>query len=185
MKTELHAVANSASSRHLSEVQFGELLDGYANKTDRALTPAEEHILVCEQCAAELATLRESLALFRTATRAYADDQLRNSAPVPIPTPRLASHGLRPLYFAAAAAMLLAAFVPMQMLHPHSRQPAQQVTTSSPTVDIQTYATESNEALLEDVDRAASASVPDSMQALADPMGSTDPSIRKSNQRKD
>jgi len=189
MNTEFNVVENSGSSKHLTEVQFGELLDGSANRTDRipdrALTPAEEHLLVCEPCAAELATLREALMLFRAAATAYADDQLRNSAPIPIPARPLVSPAARPMYFAAAAALLLAAFVPMQLLHSRSQQAPQQVATTSAAVDVQTYATESNEALLDDVDRAASASVPDSMQALADPAANTDLSVDKSTQRKD
>ena len=189
MKTNQSRKIVPISSAHLTEVQFGELLDGSAdratNQCARALTPAEEHVLVCEQCAAELASLREALLLFRGATRGYADDQLRDSAPVPIPARPLVSHVLRPVYFAVAAALALAAFLPMQMLHSRSRQATQQVATTSTAVDVQTYATESNEALLEDVDRAASASVPDSMQALADPAANNDLSLQKRNQRKD
>ncbi len=189
MKTNQSTKIVSISSGHLTEVQFGELLDGSANKTyripDRALTSAEEHLLTCEQCAAELATLREALLLFRGAATAYADDQLRNSAPIPIPARPLVVPALRPMYFAAAAALALAAFVPMQMLHQRSRQAPQQMTATGAAVDVQTYATESNEALLDDVDRAASASVPDSMQALADPAANDDLSIEKRNPRKD
>jgi hypothetical protein len=172
------------SAEHLTEVQFGELLDASANKADRTLTPAEEHLLVCEQCAAELATLRESLVLFRGATSAYANDQLRNSAPIPVPARPLFSPVLRPMYFAAAAVLMLATFLPVQMLRQRSQRTAQQ-TASGAATDIQTYATESNEALLDDVDRASSASVPDSMQALADPTANNDLSVQKSNQRKD
>ena len=173
------------STRHLNEVQFGELLDGSAKKADRTLTPAEEHVLICEQCAAELATLREALMLFRGAITDYADDQLRNAPPVQIPAhPRIAP-ALRPMYFAAAAALALAALVPLQMLHQRSQQAPQPVPITSAAVDVQTYATESNEALLDDVDRAASASVPDSMQALADPSANNDLSSQNRNPGKD
>lgn len=186
MNTNPGAVAISGLSGHLTEAQFGELLAGPAKKADRPLTPAEHHVLTCEQCAAELASLRETLALFRGATTAYADDQLRNSAPIPVPARLFVSPALRPMYFAIAATLALAAFLPMQTLHQRSRQAVvHQAAAATAVAGFQHYARESNEALLEDVDRAASASVPDSMQALADPMGNNDLSARKSSQRKD
>ena len=185
MKTNRGTRIVSISSAHLTEAQFGELLDGSANKAERALTPAEEHVLVCEQCAAELASLREALALFRGAATAYAEEQLRNAKPMRVPVRLPAASALRPIYFAAAAALLLAAFLPMQMLHERSRQASKQTATANAATSFERYATESDEVLLEDVDHAASASVPDSMQALADPAVGNDLSARKSEQRKD
>jgi len=177
------------SSGHLTEVQFGELLDGtkdnVVNKTDRALSPAEEHLLTCAQCATELATLREALVLFREVSTAYAESELRNIPRVELPARRARMFTLRPAYFAAAAALLLASFIPIQMLHQRAQKAAQQAASATAATNFERYASESNEALLDDVNNAASASVPDSMQALADPMGTNDLSVQKSNQRKD
>ena len=171
--------------RHLTEAEFGEIISAPAAASDRALTTSEQHLQECGQCAAELAMLRESLALFREASAALAESELRHIPPVILPRRRVIPFPLRPVYLAVAAALLLAALLPMQMLRQRSRPAAPQAAATHAATDVQTYAIESNEALLDDVDRAASASVPDSMQALADPMGGTDLSVQKQNQRKD
>ncbi|HEY5056241.1 MAG TPA: hypothetical protein VII58_08770 [Acidobacteriaceae bacterium] len=184
MKTEPNTIAFPRPSGHLTEAQFGELLASSAKNTDRALTPAEEHLLTCEQCTAELAELREAIVLFRGATTAYADDQLRTAAPIAVRARGFLSPTLRPMYFVAVAALVLAAFLPIQAVHRRSLQAAPPAAAASAALNSEQYAAESDEALLEDVDRAASATLPDSMQVLADPMGNTDLSVQKSNQRK-
>jgi hypothetical protein len=83
-------------------------------------------------------------------------------------------------YWVAAAAVVLAAFLPMQMLHRRALQPAPAF-----SVAVADSPVESDEALLEDVNREASASVPDPMQALVDPTSSVDASVSTSAQRKD
>lgn len=175
----------SISSAHLTEVQFGELLDGTTHEIEGPLTPAEEHLVSCEECTAELETLREALVLFHDASTAYANAQLRDVPPVRLPKRPVMLRILRPAYFAAAAALLLAVLLPMEMLHQRSRQTAAPQATNAGTTSVQHYATESDEALLEDVDNATAASVPDSMQALADPTAGSNISVRKSVQRKD
>ena len=181
MNTELRSVSSPPHlTPHLTEAQFGELLAGPVRKDDFALTPAEAHVLACEQCAAELAGLHESLTLFRQAATAYTVAELRRIPPVVLPALPMVSPALRSMVLATAAALVFAAFVPMQMLHQRSQRASQQA-ASADTADIQHYATESNEALLDDVSRATSASVPDAMQSLADPAATNDLSVRKSN----
>ena len=169
------------STPHLSEAQFGELLAAPAKAAASALTPAEAHVLTCHQCAAELANLRESLALFREATTSFAIDQLRQMPPVVLPARRVVSPALRSIVLACAAALVLAAFVPMQVLHQRSQEAARRAASANAAPRIQHYAAESNEALLDDVDQAASASVPDAMQPLANPAATNDLSVQKSN----
>jgi hypothetical protein len=173
---------------HLTEEQFGELIAASA-KTAYDASPAETHLRCCEQCAAELATLRECLSLFREASTAYAESELRRMPQVNLGSRRrLLFPVFGPAYWmTAAAAIFLAALVPMQTLRRHATQPAPAVAVSASST---TAASESDEALLEDVNREESASVPAAMQALEDPTGSTTSAVietsnQTSDQRKD
>jgi hypothetical protein len=96
---------------------------------------------------------------------------------------------IAPAYWLAAAAIFLAALLPMQTLLRHKVQPAQAVAASAPSASV---GSESDEALLDDVTREESASVPAPMQALADPATSAsststgiETSTQTSDQRKD
>jgi anti-sigma factor RsiW len=156
---------------HLTEAQFGELIAASANNA-AGTAPAETHLQSCEPCAAEVASLRECLSLFREASTAYADRELRRIPQVTLPPRRpLLFPALEPAYWAtAAAAIFLAALLPMQTLHRHAVQSAPAVAVGAPSASV---ASESDEALLEDVSREESASVPAAMQALEDPSAST------------
>jgi hypothetical protein len=169
---------------HLTAEQLDELLVCPAGASE--LTPAEAHLLACEQCAAELASLRESLFLFRQATSTYADRQLRLLPRWRIP---LRAHVLQPAYFAAAA-ILLISLVPMQMAHRRDALHHPAASTMAPVAvsnGDQARTAESDNALLEDVYTEVSASVPTPMQALDNPIASadSDESIPTSTQRKD
>lgn len=155
---------------HLTEEQFGELIAASANAPVE-ISPAETHVRSCEQCTAELASLRECLTLFREASTAYADSELRRIPQVKLPARRrLLLPMFQPAYWvAAAAAIFLAALLPMQMLHKRAIKPAPAVVASASSAAVES---ESDEALLEDVNREESASVPTPMQALADPTAS-------------
>jgi hypothetical protein len=163
---------------HLTEDQFGELLDQSpatsAKAADVAL--AEAHLLTCDQCAVELASLRESLSLFRDASTAYAENQLRSLPSHPIPLSRPV---LQPAYWAAAAAILFASFLPLQFLHRHNRPPQAAVTAT-----VQQQPTESDDDLLQSVSSEISESVPTPMQALADPTANGSTSAQNATQRK-
>jgi anti-sigma factor RsiW len=168
------------SSPHLTEDQFGELLAGTSGP---ALESAKAHLLACEECASELAGLRDSVSLFRQASNAYADHELRSLPPVSLPTRGVLSPALTPTYWLAAAALFLAAILPMQSLRQHTFRAAPAVSAGTPE-----SASQSDEALLEDVDSYTSASVPAPLQALADPnLSSTGITAtnQNSDQRKD
>ena len=173
--------SDSAGSTHLTAEQFGELLAGSEQSATPEAVLAEAHLLACEQCATELAGLRQSIALFRDATSAYADEQrLHQARWVPRTRPTRARR-LVPAYWAVAtAAMLVTALLPMQVLRQRTH-PAQPATVVSSVAD---RSTQSDEALLEDVDSEISASVPTPMQALADPTATTEKSVSTSTQRK-
>lgn len=175
----------SSGTAHLTEDQFGELLSQPARTDGAALTSAEAHLLACDQCAAELTGLRESLSLFREASNNYADHELRRLPPISLPARSVFSPALTPMYWATAAALFLAAILPMQSLRQHTLQSAPTV-----AVAVSESASQSDEALLADIDRDTSASVPSPMQALADPTASTSSTgitalASNSNQRKD
>ncbi len=166
------------NNSHLTEEQFGELLAPSTETSDRAL--AEAHIASCEQCSAELAGLRDSLSLFRTATGAYAENEFRrlpqwSASRMPVRQPFF-----QPAYWAAAAALLLAAILPLQMFHRHSPKPPAVVAVTTPD-----RPAESDEALFESVNNEVSEAVPSPMQALVDPTSGTTGSLQNSTQRKD
>jgi len=133
-----------------------------------AITDARAHLLACPQCAAELAHLRDSLTLFRDATTAHSDQLLRRIPRVTLPS-RAYRPALEPAYWVAAAAMGLAALLPLQVLRQQNAlRPASSVAAR---VAERPADAQSDEALLEDVNTAISASVPASMQALDNPTG--------------
>lgn len=166
---------NTHLNTHLSDAE----LDGLLAHDSQVASDANAHLLACEQCAAELATLRESISLFRNATVEYAEGELRRLPKIPMPS-RTLYPVFEPVWLMTAAAMLFVVLLPMQMGHRHTPPPAFQ---SSPTAaDSPTVGqSQSDEALLEDVDREASASVPVSMQVLADPTSSSSTTSRDIN----
>jgi hypothetical protein len=124
-----------------------------------------------------LESLRSSLSLFRIATSSYADQEFvrfpmqRESI---APPHRYLS---QPLYWAAAAVILVAASFPFSLHRHHSSAPG--VTSiSSHSVEI-----ESDDALLEDIDQKLSADVPPPMEPLADPTADPYPVESISKQR--
>ena len=131
-------------------------------------TLAEAHLQACEACSAELASLREAITLFREASDAYADQELRGIPRWRLPNRRVFSHRLVPAYWLAAAAMFVTALLPLQVLRRHAVRTPPAVATRA-TASNAAISTQSDEALLEDVNRELSASVPTSMQALNDP----------------
>lgn len=175
---------------HLTEEQFGELIAASSSTSEPGIARAEAHLRGCEQCATELSSLRECLCLFREASTAYANDQLRSVPKVVLPARRrlLFFPRLQPAYMAAAAAaIILAALVPLQLLHRHAPHPLPAAAATVATAPM-----ESDDALLEDVNSEVSASVPSSMQALADPTDSAattstgiETSTQNPDQRKD
>jgi hypothetical protein len=177
MTPQLVLSHTASKDLHLSEAQFGDLLTLAPSEAD-----ADAHLLACAECAAELAAIRGSLTLFRDASRAHADSELRCLPEMTQPSRRLVSPVQEPGWWLAAAAILLTALLPMQiqrlrLLHTATAVSGEIATTSS---------AQSDEALLDEVDREASAALPSPMQALANP--STTPleaSTSIATQRKD
>jgi hypothetical protein len=165
---------------HLTEDQFGELLAASSRTSAPTTSPTEAHLLACEQCAAELAGLRQSLSLFRQASTAHADHELRQLPQMSIPARHLLTPAAQATWAFAAAATFLIALLPMQSFRQHTLQQAPTVaaTASNP-------AAESDDALLNDINQEVSASVPAPMQALADPTAIAAASVSTSTQRKD
>jgi hypothetical protein len=162
-----------ASAFHLTDDQLAALLAAGAGSCRGNDSAAETHLLSCELCTAELEGMRESLSIFREASVACANtvyegrlDGKSREWVAKAQRPQM----LHPAFWAAAAAMLLTAvLLPLQM-----RRPAAAISgaTHSPT-----SSGESDEALLEDVNRDLAASVPSPMQALVDPTGREDSAL--------
>ena len=182
MTPRLALVPNAApANSHLTEDQFGELLSP-SSRTSGA-SAAETHLLACEQCGAELASLRESLSLFRHASTAYANDQLRQMPQMSIPVSRpLLTPATQATWAFAAAATFLIALLPMQAFRQHTLQPQPAAASS---VASPAAGSESDDALLSDINQEISASVPAPMQALADPSATIATPVPTSDQRKD
>jgi anti-sigma factor RsiW len=174
---------------HLTGEQFGELLARFTEAVGPEPTPAEAHLQACEACATELASLREVITLYREASKAYAEEELRGIARWRLPERRVFTHRLVPAYWVAAAAMIMTALFPLQVLRRHAvRTPAAEI--ASATASNTAASAQTDEALLEDVNSEISASVPTSMQELADPSDdastvNSESSVATSNQRKD
>jgi anti-sigma factor RsiW len=181
--------AATLGESHLTGEQFGELMAGTTEAAGGELALAEAHLLVCEQCAMELASLREAICCFREASSAYADEELRQRPRWILPARSSSPRSFVPAYWLAAAAMFLSALLPLQVMHRHSAAPAAASVSSVAASNAASNA-QSDEALLADVNSEISASVPTSMQALADPSNdgtavNSENSVATSNQRKD
>ena len=189
LRTQPGLADNAPGESHLTGEQFGELMAGTTEAAGGESTSAEAHLKACEQCAAELASMREAITLFREASNAYANEELRRRPRWILPERRSFSLSLVPAYWVAAAAMFMTALFPLQVLR-HHNVPKAPAGVSSVAVSNAASDAQSDEALLEDVDSEISRSVPASMQALADPSddetaANSETSVPTSNQRKD
>jgi hypothetical protein len=153
----------TAQDAHLTLSQIDALLST-SSASDTAA--AEAHLHLCPACASELANLRDSLSLFRQASSTHAGRELSNLQPLSLPTRSLLFPALQPVHWFAVAATLLIALLPLKSFTP---RPAQSAPSSVSPASDSTAELQSDAALLDDVDREVSASVPTSMQALADP----------------
>lgn len=157
--------STSSTAQHLTDEQFGELLERPTRAAETS--DADAHLARCEQCREELNSMREAVVLFRDSAAAFAERELGRSQRVRassfVPMHRGVSHGL---LWAAAGLLVIAGALPLE-LQRHARPlPQANRTTANAAIT-----SESDEALLEDINREVSASVPAPMQALADPTG--------------
>ncbi|MDP9039909.1 MAG: hypothetical protein M3O02_11655 [Acidobacteriota bacterium] len=161
------AAPHRSQSPHLTSQQFGELLDGEAAPSP-TLTQARAHLDVCAPCAGEFASLSEALTLFRQTTIACAED-LRAAVEqrsLPLPRPMLLA-AMPATLWALAGLLVLAAGLPLQRNSYRAGPPASPASAAA----VAGPHAESDEALLDDITRELSASVPAPMRALADPVG--------------
>ena len=163
---------------HLSHEQLCDvILADSSLPREGTSTIVHDHLQACLHCSAELESLRASLALFREASTAYAGQQFVRSCMKrgSIAPPQ---HLLtQPLYWAAAAVLLVAASFPLNLYRQQHAAPAA-------TVVVAHHTTESDEALLEDVDQTLSADVPSPMEPLADPTAGSTSADSTADQRK-
>jgi hypothetical protein len=136
-----------------------------------------EHLRACLVCSAELRSLRDSLSHFRDASVSFARQEFAHSYAQRSSIAPPHSYLSQPLYWAAAAVVFVAALFPLSMHRQHPTPPAAQTTASS------LQPTESDEALLADIDQKLSADVPAPMAPLADPTAGTTSTTSTSDQR--
>ena len=138
-----------------------------------------EHLRACLICSAELRSLRDSLSHFREASVSYARQEFAQSYARRSSIAPPHSYLSQPLYWTAAALVFVAALFPLSM---HRQRPAPPVArTTASSASLQT--TESDEALLADIDQKLSADVPAPMAPLADPTAGATSATSNSNQR--
>jgi hypothetical protein len=165
---------------HLTHEQLCDLLLADSSRLmEGGSDVVQEHLRACLLCSAELESLRSSLFLFRSAASSYASQEF-----VRTPTQRESiappqRYLSQPLYWAAAAIILVAASFPLSLHRQHAPAPAATSLVSSHAPEI-----ESDDALLEDIDQKLSANVPSPMEPLADPTAGSYPAESTLNQRK-
>jgi len=166
--------------RHLTHRQLCDVLLADSQETSPRREQMREHLRDCPLCAAELASLRQPLSLFRSATTAWAShtsascsrtlpalpDSLQSPLRDGISGRRLS----RPVVWASAAALLFAAAIPLT-LHEHrtSYAPTQETVVPGGHPCSRQIDRVGDEALLEEIDQTLSSPVPTPMQPLADP----------------
>jgi hypothetical protein len=137
-----------------------------------------EHLRACLICSAELRSLRDSLSHFRDASVSYARQEFAQSYAQRSSIAPPHSFLSQPLYWTAAAVVFVAALFPLSM---HRQHPAPVAQTTATSASRQT--TESDEALLADIDQKLSADVPSPMEPLADPTAGANSTTSTSDQR--
>ena len=156
---------------HLTHEQFCDLLldstPQAAHESGR-LELLREHLRDCSICAADFASLNESLTVFRSTATAWSTREW-NRAKANAVSQRLAP--ARPRSFmpaalwTAAAALVVSATLPFAL---HRTPPANPKTPVA-VVHTATPTNQSDEALLEEVNETLSSSIPSPMEPLDDP----------------
>jgi hypothetical protein len=138
----------------------------------------EAHLRACPICSAELKSLRDSLAHFRNASVSYARQEFAQSYARRSSIAPPHSYLSHPLYWTAAVVVFVAALFPLSMHRQHL------IYRGATTVaDAPKQTTESDAALLADIDQEISADVPAPMQPLADPTAEAVSATSTSDQR--
>jgi hypothetical protein len=140
----------------------------------------QAHLRACLVCSAELRSLRDSLSHFRDASVSYARQEFAQSYAQRSSIAPPHSYLSQPLYWAAAAVVFVAALFPLSM---HRQRPASSVTATVASASSRTTESESDDALLADIDQKVSADVPSPMEPLADPTAGATSATSTSDQR--
>jgi hypothetical protein len=138
----------------------------------------EAHLRACLICSAELRSLRDSLSHFRDASISYARQEFAQSYAQRSSIAPPHSYLSQPLYWTAAVVVFVAALFPLSM---HRQRPVSPATATVASASSQP--TESDEALLSDIDQKVSADVPSPMEPLADPTAGATSTPSTSDQR--
>jgi hypothetical protein len=152
----------------------GEFQNDLENNSDLV----HEHLRACLICSAELRNLRDSLSHFRDASTSFARQEFAQSYAQRSSIAPPHSYLSQPLYWTAAAVVFVAALFPLSM---HRQRPIPPATSTVASASSQT--TESDDALLADIDQKVSADVPSPMEPLADPTAGATSTPSTSNQR--
>jgi hypothetical protein len=140
----------------------------------------QEHLRACLVCSAELRSLRDSLCHFRDASVSYARQEFAQSYAQRSSIAPPHSYLSQPLYWTAAVVVFVAALFPLSM---HRQRPISPATSTVASASSQTTESESDDALLADIDQKVSADVPSPMEPLADPTAGATSTPSTSNQR--
>jgi hypothetical protein len=138
----------------------------------------QAHLRACPLCSAELTSLRDSLSHFHDASVSFARQEFAQNYAHRSSIAPPHSYLSQPLYWTAAAVVFVAALFPLSM---HRQRPITHGVTTATLSSPQT--TESDAALLADIDQEISADVPAPMQPLADPTAGATSATSSSDQR--
>ncbi len=172
---------------HLTHEQLCDLIlterslpleDESTNDRELGSDIVQAHLRACPLCSAELTSLRDSLSHFRDASVSYARQEFAQSYANRSSIAPPHSYLSQPLYWTAAAVAFVAALFPLSM---HRQRPVTHSVTKATLSSPQT--TESDAALLADIDQEISADVPAPMQPLADPTAGASSATSASDQR--
>jgi hypothetical protein len=154
---------------HLTDHQLSEVLIASLQESSLHLEILREHLRDCTVCNDRLISLRRPLTLFRSTTTAWADQtSARRTWTPPLLLARPASSRHLTRWMLTAAALLLAAAIPLA-LHDHPFTPPHTGVATSSQPHARPSTPIGDEALLEEVNQTLSSSIPTPMQPLADP----------------
>ena len=157
---------------HLTDEQMYDLIDPKLNQAPNA--DSHLHLLDCADCSAELSSLRASVVNFRAAATNLAAAESPALASRSMSS-SLRTHTSRPRIWAASLAMatvLLA--VSVSVIHPRATPPKTDGVAAAVAPQVVPATAESDEALLDGIQRDLSTPIPPSLEPLAVPAASSD-----------
>jgi len=155
------------ADRHLTDAQMFGLLD----EPDRADATTRLHLVACPNCQTELRTLRASLTNFRAAATSLASAETPALASTRVAAPASPSRFRRQVWATSLAAVAVLA-IAAPFVHPVHKTPAIQAAPGNSPVQ-PNPAAESDDALLDGIQRDLSTSIPPSLEPLAVPAQSS------------